>query len=308
LFSYPALLAKHPMRNAVMKQYSGISQTLLNESYHTMYFTSHDGQFDNTEGFLYNNSFVKVYSQSDYPSKEILSTLGVPDHYLFSFSIKKIDEIYKASKLFFSVILTSSNHSPVIIPKNISFIPRSNNKYEQIVEYSDWAIGNFLREASNYEWFKNTVFVFTADHGGIVGTSPYDIPLSYNHIPLIIYAPHVLAPKTFNEFGGQIDIYPILLDLLNIEYDNNTMGVNILKTPRPCMYFSADDKIACINNEYLYVYRVHGAESLYKYRNGDVKNYIDEEKFITDRLRNYAFSMLQTSQWIIKNKHTKKHR
>ena len=50
LFSFPALYRQHSMKTN--NQYDGISTSLLNNGYSTTYFTTHDSQFDNIEGFL----------------------------------------------------------------------------------------------------------------------------------------------------------------------------------------------------------------------------------------------------------------
>ena len=131
------------------------------------------------------------------------------------------------------------------------------------------------------------------------------MPLSYNHTPLIIHAPYIF-PRAhhFEQVGGQIDIFPTVMGLLNINYINNTMGIDLLKEKRPCMYFCADNKIGCLDQDYYYIFRDNGIESLYKYRNSDVKNYISENGSKADNLKNYALSMMQTAQFLISNHKT----
>jgi len=56
------------------------------------------------------------------------------------------------------------------------------------------------------------------------------MPLSFHHTPLIIHAPGLkLKPRTFNCLGGQIDIFPTVMGLMNLPYTNNTMGIDLLK-------------------------------------------------------------------------------
>ncbi|MBK9299294.1 MAG: hypothetical protein IPN14_01335 [Bacteroidetes bacterium] len=41
---------------------------------------------------------------------------------------------------------------------------------------------------------------------------------------------------------------------MNMRYINNTLGTDILKNPRSCIYFSADDKIGVLTiNGYMYI-------------------------------------------------------
>jgi len=94
------------------------------------------------------------------------------------------------------------------------------------------------------------------------------------------------------------------MGLLNIPYVNNTMGVDLFREKRPYMHFSADNKIGCIDENFFYVIRDNKIESLYKYRTNDTKNYLANEKQHADSMKNYAFSMMQTTQWMLLNKKT----
>ena len=163
LFSYPAIAKQHSMKESNVKRYNGIAATLKDKGYATIYFTTHDGQFDNAEGFLMNNQFETVISKKDYPVDKIKTTLGVPDDYLFEFSIPILTKIHADNQPFLSVFMTASNHGPYYIPEY--YTPASNDIKKQIIEYSDWSLQRFLYLAKQQPWFENTIFVFLADHG-----------------------------------------------------------------------------------------------------------------------------------------------
>lgn len=296
LFSYPALFRQHPMKGVEMLKYNGIANTLKSYDYSTIYFTTHDGQFDNVEGFLTSNDFDEVITQADFPSDKIRSTLGVSDDYLFEFAIPKLNNLHKSKKPFLAAFMTASDHGPYIIPKY--FTPKNKEIKKQIVEYADWSLKKFIDLSSKQLWFENTIFVFVADHGASMNAI-YEMPLNYHHTPLIIYNPNTSAKK-IEEFGGQIDIFPTIMGLLNLEYTNNTMGIDLLKEKRPYIYFCADDKYGVIDDEFFLIVRGE-TKSLFKYRIGDKKNYMSEYKAIADKMDEYAKSNMQTSQYILKN-------
>ncbi len=301
LFSYPALYHQHSMEDSKMEKYNGLSHTLKNHNYQTSFFTTHDGQFDNVEGFMLYNFYDKVYSQKDYPSNKILSTLGVPDDYLFDFVIDEIDKANQNKQPFFISIMTASDHGPYIIPHY--FKPKSSEIRKQIVEYADWSISKFIKNSSKKEWFENTIFVFVADHGSLIEPLVYDMPLNYHHTPLIIYAPKLFSGNNIiHKIGGQIDIYPTIMGLLNLPYINNSFGIDLLKESREFIYFSADDKLAVLNEEFYLILNKQNKDALYKYRNSDIKNYIEQFPEIAAEMKKYAYSNLQTAQYILKNK------
>lgn len=303
LFSCPVLLQRHPMKGTIIPQLTGFAKTLAAHGYQTIFFTTHDEQFDNMAGFLRANEFHYVISQKDYPSDKILSTLGVSDDYLYEFAITRLNDLYEQKRPFLAALLTASDHKPYIIPAGIPFRPHSQEASKRIVEYADWAIGKLLRLAEEQAWYDNSIFVFLADHGAVLGESEYDMPLSYFHSPLIIFAPQILPEaRSFDQLAGQIDVFPTVMGLLNMSYVNNTLGTDLLKERRPCIFFTADDKIGCLNEEFFFVHRDNGIESLYQYARGDPTNHLSEYPIIADSLRTYAFSMLQAAQWVIEHK------
>jgi len=299
LFSYPALLKKHCMENIPAKKFYSMPLVLKENGYQTLFFITHDGQFDNIQGFLTANGFDRVYAEQDYPSEKVLSTLGVPDDYLFGYSIPKMNDIASQGKNFFCGLMTGSNHYPIIFPDWVEEKFSSTQDHIKIIQYSDWAIGEFIHKASRQPWFMNTVFVFVADHG-TNQVNTYDMPLTFHHSPLIIFSPGLhLEPKSYDCLGGQIDIFPTLMGLMNLSYVNNTMGIDLLREKRPYIYFTADDKIGCLDKRYYFIRSSNGGEALYHYVDLEMDNCINAYQAKADSMRTYAYSMLQTTQWII---------
>ncbi|MBN2571107.1 MAG: sulfatase-like hydrolase/transferase [Ignavibacteriales bacterium] len=301
IFGYPILQKQHPMKKTPIPIMSGLPNTLRENGYSNYLFITHDAQFDNVAGFMYANSFDRVFSDEDYPPEWDLSTLGVPDHIMFEQAIPHITEISKQNKLFFATLVTASDHGPYIIPEGIPFKPKTSNIQDQIIEYADWAIKRFMTLASKESWFKNTIFVLVADHGANIDPR-FDLPMSFTHSPFIIFAPYILTePRYYTELGGQIDIYPTIMGLLNIPYVNNTLGIDLFNETRPYIYFTADDKIGIVSNNYYMIIRPNGDETLYAYRTKSTENLIDKETARADSMRLYAYSMMQTAQYILEN-------
>lgn len=303
LFSFPALYKQHSMKNTPMPEYNGISSALRKLDYSTIFFTTHDGQFDNVEGFLMANEFERVITQSDYPSEEVKTALGVPDDYLFRYSIPVLNKMSKSKKPFFAAFMTASDHGPYFIPDY--FKPKNSKLENQIVEYADYSLGKFISLAKKQDWFDNTLFVFIADHG-YPKDADYDISLNYNHVPLIFYAPKLLKQnQVFSEMAGQIDVFPSIMGLLGLPFENNTLGVNLFEQDRPYIYFNIDDKYAVIDNDWLMIVKRDGQKGLYKYRSKDTKNYVEEESARSKEMKKYAESNIQAYQYVLTTNRTK---
>jgi phosphoglycerol transferase MdoB-like AlkP superfamily enzyme len=297
LFSQPVVKRQHPLMTIVPQ--SGIASTLKQHGYSTIYFTTHDKDFDNVAPFLLENGFDRVVSKDDYPAEEVLSAQGVPDDYLYEHAVGDLNKLHQTGKPFFAAIMSGSDHSPFIIPKY--YTPRHKDITLGIVEYVDWSIRKFLEMASLEDWFDNTMFIFVADHGASLDKR-YDVPLSYLHSPLIFYAPSLLGPpQKIDYLGCQADIFPTTMGLLKLPYVNNTFGIDLFREKRPFACAFADDKYAVLNTEYMYVWRDNGITSLYHYRSGDVKDHSNLLPDLKDAMKNYGESTFQAAQWLRKN-------
>jgi phosphoglycerol transferase MdoB-like AlkP superfamily enzyme len=301
LFGFPSLPMKHSMKSLENQQpYGGLPRTLLNNGYQTIFFTTHDEQFDNMAGFLIPNGFQRLVSQKDYPAEKIISTLGAPDHIQFEEVIKRLSLLHQNSKPFFSAIMTASNHGPYIMPESIPFKAHSPDMRTAMIEYSDWAIGNFLSESAKRLWFDSTIFIFTSDHGNLVHGFPHH--LAYHHVPMIIYAPQIFpSPQILETLGGQPDIYPTILSLLNISYINNSFGVDLFSEQRKFLPFTYDEELCCTDGKKLFVLS-REKEQLYQITAGGKALESVTAPATSDSLKTHAQSVMQAVQWMIQNK------
>ena len=296
-----------------------------------MFFMTHESQYDNMNAFFRTNGFDEIFSQENYPSEKVVNGFGVQDDFLYDYALNHLKKQSAQTSPFFAVLLSISNHPPYVIPSY--FQPKSKNIEEQIVEYADWsirqfihnagkiripndsktraggvlytdyALGQFLAEASKQPWFDNTIFVLLGDHGKLVGNPDSEMPQSYNHIPLMFYAPALLTAEEKENFGGQIDVAPTLLGMLRINYIQNNLGIDLLKEERPCMFFSADNMLGVKDTKHFYIYDTESKQEFnYNIHNGTLSPATANTTF--DSLKTYAFSMLQTTEYLIRKQLT----
>jgi phosphoglycerol transferase MdoB-like AlkP superfamily enzyme len=304
LFGIPALFDRNVMKNVDIPLCAGLPNALQNDGYRTMFFMSHESQYDNMNAFLRENGVSEIYSQENYPVEKRVNSFGVADDYLLGFAFDKINQEAAGNKPFQATILTISNHPPYIVPEKFKAVSR--DPQFQIVAYADDAIRQFMSKAEKQKWFDNTVFVFLGDHGKNVGSNSYELPLSYNHIPLIIYSKSFAdAPRRLEQLGGQVDVFPTLMGLLNRSYVNNTLGVDLFKTTRRNMFFSADDGLGCITKDYFYAYNFKSkTEGLYKYRKNSPQNLVAQNRAKCDSLKLESAAMFQTTNYLLKHRLT----
>ena len=301
LYSFPAMMKRNAMKGSVIPVYSGLPTVLKENGYHNMFFMTHESQYDNMNAFFRTNGFDDIYSQENYPADKVVNGFGVQDDFLFQYALPVLDRKAQSGQPFFSVLLTISNHPPYIIPPY--FHPRSRTTEEQIVEYADWSIRNFMTEALKRPWADNTLFVLLGDHGKLVGTP--ESPQSYNHIPLMIYGRDI-APRIVDAYGGQVDLAPTLLGLLGIGYVQNDFGVDLLKEKRPYMYFTADNLIGVRDSSRLFLYFPDTQQEI-RYRTEGMTVQAAEDDPVFRDMKQYGFAMLQCAETLVQQQQTLNH-
>jgi phosphoglycerol transferase MdoB-like AlkP superfamily enzyme len=185
------------------------------------------GAFDEMNAFFAGNGYG-VHDRTEIPDAQIHheNVWGVADEDLYTLALSRFDKAHAAGKPFFAHLMTTSNHRPYTFPEGRG--PWPQKQRNSAVLYTDWAIGDFLRRARKHEWFKDTVFVFTADHcASSAGKAA--LPAFRYRIPLWVYAPGQVAPGTFDGLMGQIDIAPTVLGLLGMDYDSRFYGVDVFE-------------------------------------------------------------------------------
>ena len=185
------------------------------------------GYFDNMNEFFSTNGF-KVVDRANFAKGEesFGNVWGLCDEDLFNKALKEADKSFAKNKPFFQFIMTTSNHRPYTYPDGKIDIP-SHTGREGGVKYTDYAIKQFIENAQKKPWFSNTIFVILADHnGGSAGKNT--LPLWRYKIPLIIYAPNIIKPRTIHTLASQIDVMPTVMGLLGFSYKSMFYGNDIL--------------------------------------------------------------------------------
>jgi phosphoglycerol transferase MdoB-like AlkP superfamily enzyme len=119
----------------------------------------------------------------------------------------------------------------------------------------------FFNSIKNEPWFKNTLFVITADHCTVPVHKEFKTNIGSFALPLIFYTPDGSLKGVNERLAQQIDIMPTILSHLNYNKPFVTFGTNL---------FNAKDKSFVLN----YI------GDAYQYMEGDIAIYFDGKKTI----------------------------
>jgi phosphoglycerol transferase MdoB-like AlkP superfamily enzyme len=197
------------------------------KGYETEFLYGGYSYFDNMKGFFGSNGF-SIHDRSDIEKKDLTfeNAWGVCDGDLFRLAIRRANINHKKAKPFFQLVMTTSNHRPYTFPEGKIDLPSGKSGRDGAVKYSDYAIGEYLEAAKKEPWFKDTLFIFVADHNASVAGST-DVPVRDYRIPLIFYAPGFITPKIDPKLASQIDVAPTILGLLGFQYKAPFFGVDL---------------------------------------------------------------------------------
>ena len=237
------------------------------QGYEAGFFYGGDGYFDNMNQYFGANGYAVTdrsrsrLSTDDFQSLHHIipdslvnfeNAWGICDGDLYNAVIKDADTNFKEGKLFYSFVMTTSNHKPYTYPTGKIDIPSGSGR-DGAVKYTDYAIGEFINKIKNKPWFNNTVIIFVADHcASSAGKNEIDI--AKYHIPAIIYNLPNQSRLNITKECSQIDLYPTLFGLLNWEYNSNLYGENVLSDRyQPRALLGTYQKLAYMKNDSLVI-------------------------------------------------------
>lgn len=199
-----------------------IARLLTRHNYDTSFIYGGEAHFDNMKRFFANNGFKNFIDQSDFDKSAFHATWGVSDEDLFNKAHKKLSA-YNSNQPFFSLIFTSTNHSPFEFPDGrITLHDKEKYTVNNAVKYTDYALGEFIKKARKSNYWKNTLFLVVADHNSRVYGSEL-VPIKRFHIPALILGADIPAIQV-KPVASQIDLLPTILSLMGLSSEHPAIG------------------------------------------------------------------------------------
>ena len=207
-----------------------LGHVFSSKGYDTRYVYGGYGYFDNMNAFFGANGY-DVVDRVAIPAASIHheNIWGVADEDLFTLALAQADASHARGRPSFMHVMTTSNHRPFTYPHGRIDIPSKSGRAGG-VKYTDCAIGDFIDRASHRPWFSRTLFVIVADHCAS-SAGKTDLPVERYHIPAMVYAPGVIAPREEGRLTSQVDLAPTVLGLLKFSYRSRFLGHDLMDLP-----------------------------------------------------------------------------
>ena len=198
-------------------QFHPLPRILKQNGYATSFFHGGKRGTMDFDAYCYSIGFDEYNALEDYPDQSHFDGhWGVYDHLYLSYVADKLDS-YK--KPFFAGIFTLSSHQPYSIPESLKGrFPKGSLPIHESIGYADYSLRAFFEKVKNKPWYKDTLFIVTADHTQKLESSKFQSILGRYRVPLIFFHPGMELKAKQERVTQHADILPSVLDFLNISY------------------------------------------------------------------------------------------
>jgi glucan phosphoethanolaminetransferase (alkaline phosphatase superfamily) len=208
--------------------------------YNTIFVTSQSINWANLDNFFFNPGPDDLITAENFSDPKI-NDLGIDDLIAFKEFCGKIEK-RKAGKPFFAVFMPNALHFPFQQKSNLlKANPSFKSRYRNALYILDEGIKLLFQALKASGQLKNTIIIFTSDHGESEEKVHSKIHRLYSMYDEIIGIPFLIRfpvswinknPELFSNMKSnvntnvsQLDIAPTLVQLFNPELKNNNRGL-----------------------------------------------------------------------------------
>lgn len=228
-------------------------EIFAHEGYSTAFYYGGDLNFANFKSYFSNPGLHKLVTVDNFSRKDHMQKWGVPDGIVFKKLFKDLENLPRP---FFYSCFTLSSHEPFDVPMEPRFgIKNRDELSKNGFYYTDHQLGEFLKEASQTEWWENTLVIITADHGS---RSPGN---TSNHSPEKFRIPMIWTGGAIKErglkisrIGSQTDIPATLLAQFKLNNKQFTFSNDLLNGEGGYAYYAFNNGFGFTNPEGYVIY------------------------------------------------------
>lgn len=218
LASFPSLL-NEPFLQSNHQNISmiGLSDVLKKDGYISSFFHGAQNGSMFFDVFTKRLNFDHYYGLNEYPSdlkaRDFDGTWGILDEPFLQYFAKTISTY---DKPFLASVFTLTSHQPYPVPKSMrGKFPIGDLAIHESIGYTDFALREFFETAKKQPWYKDTLFVITADHTQKTSDDNYRNFLGHYRVPILFFK----EGEKWEGIDGkrvaqQADITPTILDIM----------------------------------------------------------------------------------------------
>ena len=237
LSSIPMFVEPFFLTPASVNNVGGLAHELVKDGYYSAFFHGAENGSMGFQAFSRATGFEDYFGRTEYNQDnrfqgdaDFDGMWAIWDEPFLQYMALTMNEFREP---FVSAVFTASSHHPYKIPEAYHEIyPEEGLVMHKCVRYTDHALKRFFETASKQPWFKNTLFVLTADHTNLSEVPEYQTSLGGFRVPIVFFDPSGEMPTGQREgIAQQIDIMPTVLGYLGYTQPYVAFGFDLFHTP-----------------------------------------------------------------------------
>jgi phosphoglycerol transferase MdoB-like AlkP superfamily enzyme len=241
--SIPSLGVPYFLSPYSANKINSIASLLEPEGYHSSFFHGAPNGSMGFNAFMNIAGFDKYYGMDEYDNDDDFDGLwGIWDEPFLQFYAKTLNTFPQP---FVSTFFSVSSHHPFKVPEQY------DGEFEggplpihKCIQYTDYALRRFFQAASRMPWYKNTLFVITADHTSSNILFPeYRTGWGFYSVPLLFFKPDNSLTATERDIAQQTDILPGVLGYLHYNKPYVAFGRDVFRESSTPLAFNYKDNI-----------------------------------------------------------------
>lgn len=258
-----------------LSPYSGntinsLASLLKTKGYHSSFFHGAPNGSMGFQAFMNVAGFENYYGMTEYDESrndndDFDGVWGVWDEKFLQFYGEKLNDFPQP---FVSSFFSVSSHHPFKVPEEYEGVFKGGSlPIQKCIQYTDHSLKKFFHQVSAMPWFKNTLFVITADHtSSDIYFDESRTAWGYYSVPVIFYHPDNSLAGRSPEIAQQIDIMPSVLGHLHFDKPYVAFGRDIFRESTEPFAFNYNEVYQLIKGEYILQFDGTKAIALYNYR------------------------------------------
>jgi phosphoglycerol transferase MdoB-like AlkP superfamily enzyme len=286
---------------------TSIAKLLKEVNYSTAFYHGGTNGTMNFDNFCLAAGYDRYLGRTEYHNdNDFDGSWGIYDEPFFQYAA---NDMNKMKQPFFTTVFSLSSHHPYSVPKKYKDVFKKGTlPIHQSVMYADYSLKKFFEAASEMSWFRNTVFIITADHSAISEQQKYQTRVGMYSVPLLFYSAGSQFKGQSAVTVQQIDFMPTVLNMAGYSKEYFAFGNDILSTTSPRFAVSFLDGIyQIISNDYSFSMDTAHALSLYRYKTDSLlqNNLLSTDTVIANELEQKLKAFIQNyNRALIENKMT----
>jgi len=284
----------------VLSHYSGnkinsLPSLLREKGYYSAFFHGAPNGSMGFDAFANLSGFDAYFGKDEYGNNDDFDGIwGIWDEKFLQFFADRMNGFKQP---FYTTMFTVSSHHPYKLPKEYEGVFKGGPKpVHRTIQYTDMALRKFFAKASTMPWFKNTIFVLSADHASAeIQYQQYNSPSGYFAIPIIIYEPGSKLMPMRSEIVQQTDILPTVLGMLHYDKPFVAFGRNIFGEDEPFAFNYLNNTYQAFMGDYLLQFDGEKSIGLYNFKRDPaiVQNLLTNEPSVVLKMERRLKAFIQ---------------